>query len=93
MAAAAFIGPSIRWGSPVWVLRAVVAELCSAELAVLHECIHSKFCFLFALVTLFQSDGGVTLEIVPVRAYHGEGFRKRLASAAKVRRICEWDYA
>jgi len=87
VAAAAFIRPSIRWGSSVWVLRAVVVEFCSAELAVLYECIHSKFCFLFALVTLFQSDGGVTLEIVPVRAHHGEGFRRGLLG---LRRWREW---
>ena len=78
VAAAAFVSPSIHWGSPVRVLRAVLAELCSAELAVLYECTHSKFCFLFALVALFQRDGGVTVEIIPVRARHGEVFGKDL---------------
>jgi hypothetical protein len=60
------------------VLRAVVVELCPTELAVLYEGVHSKFCFLFALFTFFQSDGGVALKIVPVRALHGEVFRRDL---------------
>ena len=60
------------------MLRAVVVEFCSAELAVLHECTHSKFCFLSALFTLFQRDGRVTVEIIPVRAHHGEVIWKDL---------------